>query len=142
MRGLKQTVFTAVATAALLCLPITPAAAACPLLFVPWALGHIIGAGVRLATLPLAIASATGSVQQPQPPYAPAPSYYGRPAGYYAPPNYYSRPPTYYAPPAAYYRPPQPYYRPAFAYARRMPWFYPQPRSYYAPPGGFAYRRR
>jgi hypothetical protein len=149
MRGLKQTVLTAVATAALLCLPIAPAVAAGPLLFVPWALGHIIGAGARLATLPLAVAAATGADQQPSTPYAPAPSYYGRPAVYYAPPNYYPRPPTYYAPPPSYYGAPQPYYRPAFAYARRTPWLYAQPRGYYAPsrgyyapPGSFAYRRR
>jgi hypothetical protein len=156
MPALKQTVFTAAATAALLCLPVTPVAAAGPLLFAPWALGHIIGAGVRLASLPLAVASAAASAGQPQAPYAPSPGYYG-PPGYYAPPNYYARPPVYYGPPQGYYSVPQAYYRPALAYAPPMPRSYAQTRGYYAPrtsysgsygaqafyrSGGFAYRRR
>lgn len=146
MRGLKQTVFAAAATAALLCLPIRPATAAGPLLFAPWALGHIIRAGVQLATLPLVLASA----QQPIAPYPPTPGYYGGPAGYYA------RPPAYYGRPTAYYPAAQAYYRPALAYARPMPQYYAQPRGYYAPrtpysgsygshfdrSGSFAYRRR
>jgi hypothetical protein len=146
MRGLKQTVFAAAATAALLCLPIRPAMAAGPLLFAPWALGHIIRAGVQLATLPLVLASA----QQPTAPYPPTPGYYGGPAGYYA------RPPAYYGRPTGYYPAPQAYYRPALAYARPMPQYYAQPRGYYAPrtpysgsygshfdrSGSFAYRRR
>jgi hypothetical protein len=157
MPGLKQMVFAAAATAALLCLPVTPAAAAGPLLFAPWALGHIIGAGARLATLPLVVASAAASAAQPQAPYPPTPSYYGGPAGYYAPPNYYARPPVYYAQPSGYYPAPQAYYRPTLAYAPPMPRFYAQPRGYYAPrtpysgsygaqvfsrSGGIAYRRR
>jgi len=130
MPGLKQTILAAAATTALLCLPITPAAAAGPLLVAPWVLGHIIRAGVSLATLPLALASAA-SAQQP-----PAPGgYYGGSPGYYAPPNYYARPP-------GYYRAPQAYYRPALAYARPMPHFYAQARGYHASSGGFAYRRR
>jgi hypothetical protein len=144
MPALKQTVFAAAATAVLLCLPITPAAAGGPLLFAPWALGHVIGAGVRLATLPLVLASAAASAVQPQGPYPPTPGYYGGLAGFYAPP------PGYYAAPQAYYRP-------ALAYAPPMPRFYAQPRGYYAPrtsysgsygaqvfyrSGGFAYRRR
>jgi hypothetical protein len=156
MPALKQTVFAAAATAALLCLPITPAAAAGPLLFAPWALGHVIGAGVRLATLPLALASSAASAGQPAAPYAATPGYYG-PPGYYASPNYYARPPAYYGPPAGYYAPPQAYYRPAPAYASPMPRYYAQPRGYYPPrtsysgsdgaqvfsrSGGFAYRRR
>jgi hypothetical protein len=156
MRGFKQTVFAAAATAALLCLPITPAAAANPLLFAPWALGHIIRAGVQLATLPLVLASAAASAEQPTAPYPPAPGYYGGPAGYYAPPNYYARPPADYGRPPGYYPAPQAYYRPALAYARPMPQYYAQPRGYYAPrtsyfgsygahfdrSGGFAYPRR
>jgi hypothetical protein len=136
MPGLKQTIFAVAATAALLCLPVTPAAAAGPLLFAPWVLGHIIRAGVTLATLPLAVASAA-SGQQPPPP-----GYYGGQPGYYAPPNYYARPPGYYARPPGYYRAPQSYYRPALAHARPMPQSYAQARGYHAPSDGFAYRSR
>jgi hypothetical protein len=157
MPALKQTVFAAAATAALLCLPVTPAAAAGPLLFAPWALAHVIGAGVRLATLPLEVASAAASAGQPAASYPPSPGYYGGPPGYYAPPNYYARPPAYYGPPAGYYPAPQTYYRPALAYAPPMPRYYAQSRGYYGPrtsysgsygaqgfsrAGGFAYRRR
>ena len=156
MPALKQTVLAAAATAALLCLPITPAAAAGPLLFAPWVLGHVIGAGMRLATLPLAVASSAASVGQPRAPYPPTPGYYGGPPGYYAPPNYYARPPVNYGPPG-YYPAPQAQYRPARAYAPPMPRFYAPTRGYYAPrasysgshgaqgsyrSGGFAYRRR
>ena len=157
MPALKQTVFAAAATVALLCLPDTPAAAAGPLLFAPWALAHVIGAGVRLATLPLEVASAAASAGQPAASYPPSPGYYGGPPGYYAPPNYYARPPAYYGPPAGYYPAPQTYYRPALAYAPPMPRYYAQSRGYYGPrtsysgsygaqgfsrAGGFAYRRR
>jgi hypothetical protein len=143
MPGLKQTVFAAVATAAIVCLPIRPAAAAGPLLFAPWALGHIV--------LPLILASAAASAQ-PQAPYPPSPGYYGGAPGY-PPPNYYARPPSYYAPSPGY---PQAYYRPPLSYAPSMPRFYARPRGYYPsrPPyygayggqgsyrsGGFGYRR-
>jgi hypothetical protein len=145
MPGLKQTVLTAVATAAIVCLPIRPAAAAGPLLFAPWALGHIV--------LPLIVASASAPAQ-PQAPFPPSPGYYGESPGY-APPNYYARPPVYYAPSQGYY--PQAYYRPTLSYTPPMPRFYAQPRGYYPsrPPyhssyggqgsyrsGGFGYRRR
>jgi hypothetical protein len=155
MPSLKQTVLAAAATAALVCLPVRPAAAAGPLLFAPWALGHIIGAGVRLATLPLVVASAAASAGQPQAPYPPNPGYYGPPG--YAAPNYYARPPVYYGPPQGYYSAPQAYYRPALAYAPPMPRYYAQTRGYNARrtpysgsygaqgfyrSGGFAYRRR
>ena len=155
MPALKQTVLAVAATAALLCLPITPAAAAGPLLLAPWILGHVIGAGVRLATLPLVAASSAVAAGQSQAPYPPTPGYYG-PPGYYAPPNYYARPPVNYAPPA-YYPAPQAYYRPVLAYVPPMPRFYAPTRGYYAPrashsgsygaqvfyrSGGFAYRRR
>jgi hypothetical protein len=157
MPALKQTVVAAAATAVLLCLPLTPAAAAGPLLFAPWALGHVIGAAARLATLPLVVASAAASAVQPQAPYPPSPGYYVGPPGYYAPPNYYARPPVYYAPRPGYYPAPQAYYRPALAYAPPMPQVYAQPRGYDASrtsysgssgaqafyrSGGFAYRRR
>ncbi len=136
MPGLKQTIFAAAATAALLCLPITPAVAAGPLLFAPWVVGHIIRAGVSLATLPLAAASAL-SGQQP-----PSPGYYGGQPGYYAPPNYYARSPGYYARPPGSYRAPQAYHRPPLAYARPMPHSYAQARGYHARSDGFAYRGR
>jgi hypothetical protein len=144
MPGLKQTIFAAAATAALLCLPVAPAAAAGPLLFAPWVLGHIIRAGVTLATLPLLAASAVSEQQSP-----PAGYYGGGQPGYYAPPNYYARPPGYYARPPGYYtrppgyyRAPQAYSRPALAYARPMPQFYAQARGYRAPSDGFAHRGR
>lgn len=137
MPGLKQTIFAAAATAALLCLPVAPAAAAGPLLFAPWVLGHIIRAGVTLATLPLLAASAASEQQSPPPGY-----YGGGRPGYYAPPNYYARPPGYYARPPGYYRAPQAYSRPALAYARSMPQSYAQARGYHAPSHGFAYRGR
>lgn len=128
MPGLKQTVVAAAATAALLCLPVAPAQAAGPLIFAPWALGHIILAGARLATLPLLIvASAAAAAEQPPAQYAPTPGYYGGPPGYSAPP------PNYYAPPQGYYPAPQGYYRPAVAYAPPMQQFYGQPRGYYSP---------
>ena len=150
MPGLKQTISSAAAIGVLVIAPIKPAAAAAPLL--PWALGHAIGAAVRLATLPLAIASSVASSQQP-----PASGYYGEPENYYPQPNYYARAPGYYARPPGYYYAPQPYYRPALAYAPPMPRSYPQPHSYYAArapyygshganvyprSGGFAYHRR
>jgi hypothetical protein len=157
MPGLKQTVFAAAATAALLWLPVTPAAAAGPLFFAPWVLGHVIVAGARLATLPLVAASAVVSAAQAAAQYPPTtPGYY--PAGYAAPPNYYPRPPAYYPQPPGYYPAPQTYYRPAVAYAPPMPQLYAQPRGYYPArmpysgsygargffhqPGGFAYRGR
>lgn len=149
MRRLKQTVFAAVAVAAIACLPIRPAAAAGPLLFAPWALGHIV--------LPLIVASAAASVQ-PQVPgyYGGAPGYYGGAPGSYAPPNYYYPPASmYYAPSRGYY--PQAYYRPGPGYALPAPRFYSPLRGYYpsrptysGPYGGqgsyrsgsFGYRRR
>jgi hypothetical protein len=155
MPGLKQTVVAAAAVAALSWLPVTPAAAAGPLLFAPWVLGHALVLGARLATLPLMAAAAAA---QPPAQYGADPGYYGGPAGYSAPPSYYPRPPAYYPPPPAYYAPPQPYYRPALAYAPPMPQPYMQPRGYYPSrmpyagsygartsfhrPGGFAYRGR
>ena len=145
MLGLKRTVSAAVATAALVCLPIRPAAAAGPLLFAPWVLGHFV--------LPLIAASAAASAQ-PQPQYPASPAYNAGTPGYYAPPNYYLRPPGYYAPSPGYY--PQAYYRPPFSHAPSMPRLYAQPRGYYPArppyyaayggqasyrPGGSAYRR-
>jgi hypothetical protein len=132
MLGLKQTVYAAAAAVTLFCLPVAPAVAGGPLLFAPWALGHIIVAGARLATLPLVMASAVASAAQPPAQYPQAPGYYGGPAGNYAPPNYYARPSAYYPPPPGYYPAPQAYYRPAVAYAPPMPQLYAQPRGYYS----------
>lgn len=143
MSGLKQTMFSAAATAALLCLPIRPAAAAGPLFVAPWVLGHIIRAGVSLATLPLALASAAAAQQPVAPGYYGGPGYYAPPNNYYArPPAYYPRPPGYYARSAGYSRAPQAYYRSPLAYARPLPQFYAQTRGYHAPSGGFTYRGR
>jgi hypothetical protein len=157
MPGLKRTVFAAAATAALLSLPITPAVAGGPLLFAPWALGHVIGAAARLATLPLVVASEAASALEPLAPYPPTPGYYGGPAAYHAPSGYYASPPVYYAPAPGYYPAPQAYYRPPLAYAPPMPRLYASARGYYSPrapysgsygahafhrSGGFSYRRR
>jgi hypothetical protein len=131
MPGLKHAVFATATTAVLLGLPITPAAAAGPLLFAPWALGHLILAGARLATLPLVMASALASAGQPSEQYPATPGYYGGPAGYSGPPNYYAQPPAYYRPAPGYYPAPQAYYRPPVAYPRPMPQLYAQPRGYY-----------
>jgi hypothetical protein len=132
MKGLKQTVFSATASVALLCLPITPAAAHEHFYGGPCIVGNVIGAVATLITLPLTVASAAVSALQPQPQYAPAPGYYGAPSGYYAPPSYYAPPPVYYARSPGYYAPPQSYYRPAPAYAAPMPQYSAPTRGYYA----------
>ena len=154
MRGLKQTVLAAAATAALVCIPVKPAAAAGPLLFAPFVLAHVIGAVATLAAI--SSAAAYGG-QQP----SPAPGY-AEPGGYYPPPAYappaYAPPAGYYPAPQAYYRPtPRAYYLPAPSYAVPMQRYYQQPRGYYAPrvrysgshgahysyrTGGVGYRRR
>ncbi len=124
MPRLKQTVLAATAAVAIACLPISSAIAAGPLLFAPWALGHILA--------PLIVASAAASAQAS---YPAGQGYYGGGPGYYPPPNYYAQPPAYYAPPPAYYAPPSAYY-PGTYYAPRVayppaPRFYGQPRGYY-----------
>jgi hypothetical protein len=120
MRGMKKTIFAAVATAALVCLPIRPAAAAGPFLLAPRALGHIV--------LPLIAASAAASQQAAQ--YATGPAYYPGVAGVYPPRNYYAPPAAYFGPLPGYY--PAPYYRPAPPYAPPMRSYY-APRGYYRP---------
>jgi hypothetical protein len=145
MPRVNQISLAAIGTAALLCVSIRPAAAAGPLLLAPLALGHVIGAAARLATLPLAVTSAALSQSQP----AEYPGAYGGSAGYYARPNYYAGAPAYYAP--------QVYNRPGFSYPRTLSRPYEQSRGYYAPRArysgsygpqssyrsrGFAYRRR
>jgi hypothetical protein len=149
MPKLKLTVLAAAATGVLLCVPAMPAAAAGPLLFAPWAVGHLIGAAARLAALPAIMASAAISAQQPPGSYGAAPAYGAAPGGYYAPPAYYQRSQGYY--PAAAYGRAAPYY------ARPMPRSYEPARGYYAPgirysgsygahvsyqSRGFGYRRR
>jgi hypothetical protein len=132
MNGLKQRVFSAAASFALLGLPITPAAAQEHFHGGPCIVGNVIGAVATLITLPLTVAAAAVSALQPQAQYAPAPAYYGAPAGYYAPPGSYAQPPAYYPRSPAYYAPPQSYYRPAPAYAAPMPRYYAPTRGYYA----------
>jgi len=170
MPRLKPAVLAIAGAVALASLPITPAAAAGPLLFAPWAIGHALGAMARLATLPLVAAA------QFQPPaaypsgapyggppqgYQPqAPAYYPPQQGYYpAPQPYYSAPQPYYAAPPAYYAAPRAYYgaAPGYGYAPAAPRFYGPPRGDYAPraryagsyaphaayrSGGYGYRRR
>jgi hypothetical protein len=135
MLRFKPTIFAVLASAALACVPIRPAAAAGPLLFAPWALGHIV--------LPLLVGAAAAAAQ-PQASYAPGPGYYGGAPANYAPPGYYP-PPVYYAQSPGY---PQPYYRSSLGYATPMPHSYAPPRgyyparpSYYAPYGGHTYHR-
>lgn len=141
MFGLKASALALVGATALAVLPATPAFAAGPLLFAPWAVGHVLGAMARLATLPLAVAAQI----QPSPGYAPQ-GYYPPQQGYYpAPQPYYAGPPAYY--PRA----------PVYGYAPAMPRPYAPPRGDYAPyaryagsyaphfsyrSGGYGYRRR
>jgi len=143
MLGTRKILFAAVATGALACLPIRPAAAAGPLLIAPWALAHIV--------LPLIVASVAAF--QPPAPYGPSRAY-AEASGLYAPPSYYARPPAYYGPSPGYY--PPAYYRPALSYGPAMPayapprGYYPSRPSYYGPyggrgysrAGGYSYRRR
>jgi hypothetical protein len=103
-------------------LPLTPAAAAGPLL-IPWAVGHVIGAAARLATLPFVVASAASAGAPPAhagaPAYYPsAPNYNAVPGSYYGPPVYYRQPG--YAP-AGYYAAPTPYYLAPHYLAPRYP---------------------
>jgi hypothetical protein len=152
MQRLRQTAFAVTAAAVLLGAPAAAVAAGPGLAFLPFVLGrHVIGAAVRLATLPLAVASAALSNDEPPPPYSQSPGYsYNRaPPNYYQPPYYRPSPPTYYARPLGYY--PAPY-----AYQHRTPYYAPA-RGYYSPgvrnstyygshgpnrSGGSTYRRR
>ena len=134
MPGLKQTVFAAVAAGVIVCLPVTPANAAGPLLLAPWAVGHIV--------LPLIAASVAASARA-QAPYAPGPGYNGDAPGYYATPNYYQRPPAYSEPFPGYRS--EAYYRPQLSGAMAMtgPYsprsgYYPRRAPYYVPHGGHA----
>jgi hypothetical protein len=128
MPKLKLTALAA-ATVTLACLPLTPAVAGVPLL-APWAVGHLVGAAVRLATLPIAITSAASAAAQ-QPPVAPG-AYYG-PIAYYPTPEYYPQR-GYYAPPASYYGGWQHYYSAPSHYARPA---YVEPLRFQPPHGGY-----
>jgi hypothetical protein len=155
MPGCKQTALAAL-TVTLVCTPITPAAAAGPLLIAPLLLGHVIGAMARVAALPFVAASSRAWQQAPA--YAAASGYDRAPPGYYhAPSNYYAQPPVSYVPASRYYAGPQSYFRPAPSYAQAMPRYYPPARGDYAPrarysgaygahvpyrSNGFVYRRR
>jgi len=120
MRAVKQTALTAIA-GALLCVPMAPAMAAGPLLFVPWVLGgQVLGAVARLATAPFVAASVAWSALPPSAAYSPSGGYYG--------------PPSYYPPPSAYYGGSRAYYPPVIAYPYySAPRYYGPPRGYYAP---------
>jgi hypothetical protein len=138
MHRLKMVGLAAIGTTALLGIPSGPAVAGGPLLFVPWALGHLL-------TLPLVIAATAASAASsysygapayPAPPsYGPnyyGPSYYGPSygSGYAAPPGSYAPPASYYAPGPGYYGAPPSYY----GYARRPYVRYYGPRGYDAAP--------
>jgi hypothetical protein len=117
MHRLKMVGLAAIGTTALLGVPSGPAVAGCPLLFAPWALGHLL----RAVTVPLMIAataaSASASYGYDEPGYSARPNYYGQSYGpgyagppvYYAPPAYYR--PSYYGAPPAYYGYARPYVR-------------------------------
>jgi hypothetical protein len=137
MHKLKRAIFSAAATTALAALPLTAANAAGPLV-VPWILGHVIVAASRLATLPLAVASAASSAAQPPGFYPQAPGYGPGAAGYYAPRGYNPAPAYYAQPrlsaPAPRYSGPFPYGGgAAFPSARSLPWMQPAARGYYPP---------
>jgi hypothetical protein len=154
MTRFKLTVLAAAATTVLACAPLTPAAAAGPLLAAPWAVGHLFRAATALATLPLVVAS--GAAPQPAAPYFAARGSYYAPPAYYSPYGYYPPAGAYYPPPAHYY--PAPAYRPAaYPYAGPLRGFQQSARGYYAPgmryseayggrvfspSRGFSYRRR
>jgi hypothetical protein len=118
MRGFKHAVLGTAAAAVIACVPIATAGAHGFGHPHPWGLGRgLLGAAFGLATLPLAIASAALSANEPEAPYQSSPGY-GSPRGY--------APQTYYAPPQAYYTPPRAFYP-------RAPVYSPAPRPYYAP---------
>ena len=123
MRYLKHSILAAGASFALACIPIAPAAAHGPGLWLPWGVGRgVLGAVAAVATLPLAIAAAALSIEPPR--YG----YEGPPAGYYPAPNYDARTPTYYAT-APYDASPRHYYAPAAYYCRPTSG-YDAPRAY------------
>jgi hypothetical protein len=136
MPNLKLTVATVAAVLAWL--PAAPAAVAGPWL-VPWALGHVIGAAARVATLPIIAASAASSAGPPPTPYwtgYAAPPVHYPPAGYYGAPAYYVPPTAYHSAPVGYYGGPQRGY-PAYAYRSWAPYVraVPQPFARYSVPG-------
>jgi hypothetical protein len=117
MLKLRQVIFGFAAASAMALLPMAPAMAGGHGFgsLNPFGLGRgVLGAAVRLATLPLAIASAVVSGAQSVAPY-PAAGYGGAANGYapqvsYAGPRpYYAANPGYYAAPRGYYAP-RPYY--------------------------------
>ena len=136
MRVLKHAVLGTAAAAVIACVPIATAGAHGFGHLHPWGLGRgLLGAAFGLATLPLAIASAALSANEPEAPYQSSPGY-GGPRGYAPPPAYYAAPQTYYAPPQAYYPPPRAYYPRAQVYSP-APRPYYAPRAYYAPRPGY-----
>ena len=144
MKRNKATALSILAVLALVFAPIAPAFAGGPR---HWTGGYhgphlfglggaAVGAVVGLLTLPLAIAAAVSSYDEPryEQDYGP-PAYPSPPPAYYAPPA-----PTYYAaPPPAYYGPAPAYYAPPAYYAAPVARYRPAPR-YYAPSAGYADR--
>jgi hypothetical protein len=146
----KFAMVLATAATAVAGLQSNPVHAAGPLLFAPWALGHLLGAAARAAAAPLVVgaAAASASYGAPAAGYPQGRGYYYGPGSYgpgYAasPPAYYPQaypPPAYYAPAASYYRPAAPYYAPpgnagsAGYYGRPVTRWYQAPRGYYAAP--------
>jgi hypothetical protein len=130
----------ATAAAAIACAPVATAGAHGFGHLHSWGVGRgLLGAVFGLATLPIAIASAALSANEPEAPYQSSPGY-AAPRGYAPPPAYYAAPQTYYAPPQNYYAPPQGYYAQPRPYYPRAPVYSPAPRPYYAPRAYYAPR--
>jgi hypothetical protein len=130
MPRFKHPVIALAAAAAIVCIPVLPAAAGVHGYghLRPLGLGRgLVGAVVGLATLPLTIISAALAASEPEAPEQASPGYAAGGRGYAPPPAYYAAPPAYYAAPQSYYPPPRAYF-PA-----RGPVYYPAPRGYYAP---------
>src|SRR5258707_7825592 len=90
MPGLKHSIVAVGASLALACLPVAPAAAHGHGFLHPWGIGRgVVGAVVAVATLPLAIAAAALSAEEPPPYYAAQPQGYYPPPGYAPAPGYY-----------------------------------------------------
>ena len=117
MHRFKSTGLAAISAILLICIPSVPASAAGPLLFAPWALGHLFR-----AALPYIAGTAAASAS-----YGERIASYPQVRGYY-PPSYASQPPAYYAPRA--YTPAPTYYGPSMSSFAAVPRYYPAP-SYY-----------
>lgn len=157
-----RTVSATTAAVALLVGHSSPVHAAGPLLFMPWAVGHMFGAVAATLAAPLIVASAAAAAGQSVGEYGPgttyaAPAYDAAPAYYpvapppaYYPAYRYSAPPAYYATIGGYHSPPA-YYRPMYSgprygsarsyYARRVGYSRPY-GAHFGYASGYGYRRR